>query len=178
MEEISDFLMIPLDRIGAIIGKKGSTKRDIEAKTETKLHIDSDEGEIEVIQKGAPLKYLKAMAIIKAIGRGFSPERAFELLDEGKRFELIDVREIIGRNASAMKAKKGRVIGSQGKARLEIEKETGAKISVYGKTIGIIGNDDQIEKARKAIDMLLGGASHEMAYDYLKKDFNREKFEL
>jgi len=178
MEEISDFLMIPLDRIGAIIGKKGTTKRDIEKKTETKLDIDSREGEIEVIRKGSPLKYLKAIAIIKGIGRGFSPERAFELLDDDKRLELIDVREIIGRNQSAMKAKKGRVIGSKGKARVEIEKESGAKISVYGKTIGIIGNDDQIEKARKAIEMLLGGASHEMAYDYLKKDFNRGKFEL
>ena len=178
MEEISDFLMIPLDRIGAIIGKKGTTKRDIEEKTETKIHIDSKDGEIEVIQKGSPLKYLKAMAIIRSIGRGFSPERAFKLLDDGNRLEIIDIREIIGGNQSAMKAKKGRVIGSHGKAREEIEKETGAKISVYGKTIGIIGNDDQIEKARKAIEMLLGGASHDMAYDYLKKDFNREKFEL
>jgi len=178
MEENSDFLMIPLDRIGAVIGKKGTTKRDIEKKTETKLDIDSKEGEIEVIQNGSPLKYLKAMAIIKGIGRGFSPEKAFELLDDDKRLELIDIREIIGRNRSALKAKKGRVIGSKGKAREEIERETGAKISVYGKTIGIIGNEEQIEKARKAIQMLLGGASHEMAYDYLKKDFNRGKFEL
>ncbi len=33
-----------------------------------------------------------------------------------------------------MKAKKGRVIGAKGKAREEIESESGAHISVYGKT--------------------------------------------
>ena len=49
--ESSDFLVVPHERIGVIIGIKGKTKREIEKKTETKLEIDSKEGEVEVIRE-------------------------------------------------------------------------------------------------------------------------------
>jgi len=177
-EADSDFLLVPHDRIGAIIGKGGSTKREIERKTGTELVVDSEEGEIEITRKGTPLKYLKARSIVRAIARGFSPEKAFRLLEDGVLFELIELRELLGKNKSLMKAKKGRVIGAKGKAREQIETETGASISVYGRTIALIGKEDEIAGARKAIQLLLKGASHSTAYDYLKRGLGSGKFEL
>jgi len=178
-ENYSDFLLIPHDRIGSVIGKNGSTKREIEHKTNTKLNVDSKEGEIEVARgKGDPVGHFNAMRIVKAIGRGFSPEKAFRLLEEGTMLEIIDLKDIIGKSKGTMLAKKGRVIGSKGKAREEIEADTGAKLSVYGKTISIIGKEEEVKKARKAIEMLLGGATHQAVYGSLKREFGHEKFEL
>ncbi len=176
--ESSDFLMVPHERIGAIIGKNGETKREIETITKTKIEIDSKEGSVEITQKGAPYEYLKAFRIIKAIARGFSPEKSFRLLDDDCMFELIELRDILGKNQSMLTAKKGRVIGNQGKARDEIERDTGANISVYGKTIAIIGKEEEVAAARKAIDMLLHGASHTAVYDSLKRKKINDKFEL
>ncbi|MAG18146.1 MAG: RNA-processing protein [Candidatus Diapherotrites archaeon] len=177
-EENSDFLLVPHERIGSVIGKNGSTKREIELKTNTKLKVDSKEGEIEILQKGDSLGHFNAMRIVKAIARGFSPEKAFRLLEEGTIIEIIDLKEIIGKSHGTMTAKKGRVIGSNGKAREEIETDTGANISVYGKTISIIGKEEEIEKAKKAVEMLLGGASHQAVYGSLRRKFENEKFEL
>jgi len=176
--ENSEFLMIPHERVGALIGKNGSTKREIEKSTETHLRINSQEGEIEIIQKGAPFRFLKALKIVKAIGRGFSPEHAYRLLDDESIFELIELKEVLGKNESLLKTKKGRIIGEKGKAREEIEIETGANISVYGKTIGIIGKQDQVDKAMHAVNMLLHGAKHGTVYNTLKRKDFEEKFEL
>ena len=43
--ETSQFLRIPLNRIGAVIGLKGSSKNQIEELTSTKIIIDSETGE-------------------------------------------------------------------------------------------------------------------------------------
>jgi len=178
IEGNSEFLLVPLDRIGAIIGKRGLTRREIELKTQTLLKVDSTEGEVEIFQKGSALLFFKATRVIKAIARGFAPEKAFRLINEEVFFELIDLKDILGKNESNMKAKKGRVIGAKGKAREEIESESGANISVYGKTIGIIGTENEIFEAKKAVNMLLGGASHTAVYTSIKKDFENQDFEL
>jgi ribosomal RNA assembly protein len=174
----TEFLLIPHERIGVLIGQKGKTKTYIAKTTHTKIEIDSNSGEVEIQMKGNPIGFLKAMNIVKAIGRGFSPENAFKLLQDETTLEIIELREILGKSENRMKAKKGRVIGSKGEAREEIEKETGTKISVYGKTISIIGKPEGVEKAKSAIEMLLGGATHNMAYESLKRHYNNQKFEL
>ncbi|HIH09726.1 MAG TPA: RNA-processing protein [Candidatus Diapherotrites archaeon] len=175
--ENTEVILVPHDRIGAIIGKAGASKRDIEKKTATELVIDSDEGEVEIIMKGDPVKYWKATRIVKAIGRGFSPEHALRLLNDDCLFELIELEEILGKNKSRMQAKKGRVIGAHGMAREEIERDTGANISVYGKTIGIIGKEEEIGKAKRAIEMLLGGVGHQSVFNSLRKE-DHGNFEL
>ena len=178
MEEDYEILLVPHDRLGVIIGRGGATKKEIEARTGTKIAIDTSEGEVEITRKGDVLGYLKATRIVKAIARGFSPEKAFRLLDEECIFELIELQETLGKNESRMKAKKGRVIGAHGMARGEIEEDTGANISVYGKTIGIIGKEEQVEKAKKAVEMLLGGAAHPMVFSSLRRGMRGERFDL
>ncbi len=176
--EDSEVLLVPHDRVGAIIGAKGSTRMEIERLTETKIHVESEEGEVEITRKGQPIKYLKAQRIVKAIARGFSPEHAFRLLKDDCLFELIELEEVLGKNESRLKAKKGRVIGAHGQAREEIENDTGANISVYGKTIGIIGSEEEVERAKKAVEMLLQGAGHSAVYGKLRRWQNIGKFEL
>jgi len=69
----------------------------------------------------------------------------------------------------------GRIIGKEGKSRRVIEDLTDAHLSVYGYTIGIIGRIDELQAARRAIEMLLEGASHPSVYRFLEKEKKRRK---
>ena len=156
---------IPEDRVGVLIGEGGETKRKFEDLTDTELIVEDNLAKVE----GEVLDEMKAQEIVKAIGRGFSPERAFQLLEERKMLHLID----IGRYADTKNSEerlKGRVIGRDGEARRHIEKETETEISIYGSTIGLIGKGVNIEVAQEAITMLLKGSSHSTAYNYLEKN--------
>jgi ribosomal RNA assembly protein len=68
-----------------------------------------------------------------------------------------------------MQRLKGRLIGREGKTREVFESMTGARISIYGKTISLIGYPEQNSVARTGIDMLLKGSSHGPVYNFLEK---------
>ena len=107
------------------------------------------------------LKLMQAKNIVKAIGRGFSPVRAYRLMEDDE-LEIIEIKRRI-------EAVKARVIGSEGKTRKRIEEYTGAIISVYGKTISIIGKWEQRENAKKAVEMIMNGSEHKSVYRFLEK---------
>jgi ribosomal RNA assembly protein len=103
---------------------------------------------------------------VKAIGRGFSPERAFRLLNEDEQMEIIELK---GFTDKKMRVIKSRLIGTKGKTRKEIEKWSGCSVSIYGKTVSLIGNYKQIEVAREAVNMIIRGVKHSKVYGFLKK---------
>ena len=76
------YLRIPKERVGILIGQNGETKKLIEQRSQTKIEIDSAEGEVTINEHETedPLLYLKVMEVIKAIGRGFSPDNANNVL--------------------------------------------------------------------------------------------------
>ncbi len=172
MEEL---IKIPEERVGVLIGPDGSTKRKIEKKTKTKMEIDSGEGEVTITGEGE--EFFKAVDVVKAIGRGFSPERALTLLKDDYLLKIIEITDFAGKNPSNQKAKRGRVIGRDGMARQEIEKKTHCLVSVYGKTVAIIGLANEIETATQAVEMLLSGAKHETMENFLERG-NKQRFEL
>ena len=82
------YLKIPLDRVGVLIGQKGETKKFLEEKSGFKINIDSKLGEVTIDDHEAedPLMLIKIENIIKAIGRGFSPEKANRLMNDDADF--------------------------------------------------------------------------------------------
>ena len=117
---------IPRARIGALIGKDGETKESIEKTAGVKLTIDSESGEVIIEDSNADaINSLKAEEIIKAIGRGFSPKRAFRLWDDDAIFEVIDLKDYYGKKENRIRIARGRIIGTEGKARKTIEDFTG-----------------------------------------------------
>ena len=160
-------LKIPKDRIAVLIGKKGETKNQLEALTKTKIDIDSKEGEVSITGKD-PVSMYVVKEVITAIGRGFNPEIAQLLLKQDYAFEVIDVSEYTKTKAE-LKRLKGRVIGQEGKSRRAIEELSEVYISVYGKTIGIIGEVSAVSVARRAVDALLAGAEHSSVYKSLER---------
>lgn len=153
-------LSIPRRRIPAVIGGKGETKRLIERETHTKLVV----GEFVTIT-GEIVDIMLAENIVRAIGRGFSPYRAMDLLDEEKTLYIIQLPD----NKASLKRIKARVIGTSGKARRNIERLTHTKISVYGKTVSIIGGYNDVEKAKDALERLIAGARHGSVYKGIKR---------
>ena len=150
---MKEIVLIPAERLKVI----KSAKRGIEESREVQIGFSENSVEIE----GEGLALLQSRNIVKAIARGFAPERAMRLADEEQELEVID----IGRDERL----KGRIIGSGGRTREEIERCTGAAVSVYGKTVSIIGKWEDKKHAKEAIEMLINGARHTTVYRYLEK---------
>ena len=172
-------IRIPTDRIGALIGKSGSTKKLIEQKCSVSLDIDSESGEVLITTKTITddIEPFKAVEIISAIGRGFSPENAMRLLRGENSLHIIDLREFVGKSVDQIERVKGRIIGEGGKARLNIENLTNALITVYGRTVAIIGEPNQLRLAIDAISSLSNGSMHGPVYSKLESARRKEKSE-
>lgn len=162
-------IKIPEERIGVLVGPGGSMKHLIEEKTKTTLEIDSETGTVSIASADDPLQALRVMDLVRAIGRGFSPERALPILDdEMLMLDVLDLSKMAG-TKSDMERIKGRVIGKDGKSREIMERLSGARLSVYGKTVALLGYPEQIKIARTAVEMLLDGAPHGNVYSFLEK---------
>jgi len=164
------YLKIPRDRVAVLIGREGKVKREIEKRTNTKLKID--EGDISI--DGDSMGILTGRDIVLAIGRGFSPEIAFRLFNEENVLEIIPLMDLI-RSERELARKKGRIIGRKGKTRNFIEGVTNTSISIYGKSVGIIGKYDQVEIAKEAILKLIKGARHSSVYKFLEKSKTQQR---
>jgi ribosomal RNA assembly protein len=162
-------IKIPEERIGVLVGPGGSIKHLIEEKTKTTLEIDSETGTVSIASAEDPLQGLRVMDLVKAIGRGFSPERALAILDD--EMLMLDVLDIskMASTKSDMERIKGRIIGKDGRSREIMERLSGTKVSVYGKTVSVLGYPEQVRVARTAIEMLLDGAPHGNVYSFLEK---------
>ena len=162
---------IPNDRIGTVIGSSGETKRMLMRISGVKIEVDTESGDVLIHDDKAkdPLMALKLMDVIKAIGRGFSPERAMKLFDDDDEyFEVIDLKEFVGGRNNQLARIRGRIIGHGGKTRELIEDLTGVNMSVYGNTVSLIGSSISLPVAKQAIEMLLNGSEHSTVYRYLE----------
>lgn len=168
---------IPSDRVGTLVGKNGETKKMIERISGIKLSIDS-EGEVMFDEnaKGVdPLNALKIMDVVKAIGRGFNPDKAMRLFDDDEYFEAIDLKDVAGDRPNQLGRIRGRLIGQGGKTRQIIEDLTGCYMSVYGNTVCLIGNSISLPVAKHAVELILNGSEHSTVYHYLESQRPRLK---
>ncbi len=167
-----EYVSIPMDRIGVIIGPEGTIKKEIEHRTKIDLIVDSENGTIELVTNSAtedPLAIFRAKAVCEAIGLGFSPPRAFKLFEQEVMLKIIDLKSVVGKRGADLPRIKGRVIGEQGKARTMIEELTGVRVSVYNTFVAIIGPISPLRVADEAINMLIDGAFHKTVFKFLFK---------
>ncbi len=168
--EKRNYIRIPHDRVGVLIGPEGKVKARIEKTFKVNLVIESDSGNVEVVlNKDQPdVSIIFTVAnIVKAIGRGFSPERAMLLSNEDFDLSIVDLEEHVGPTHSAQERVKGRIIGKEGKSRALIEELTECQMSVYGSTVALIGNIESLPAATEAVMMLIRGKFHKTVYNYL-----------
>ncbi len=166
-------------RVAVLIGKGGTTKKDLETKTHTTITVDSKEGLVKVEATDEyTIPLLRAVEIINAINRGFSPERAFEMIeDEDLLLDVIDLSAMAD-GPNQLDRLRGRIIGKDGRAREQIEDLTDVEISVFGKTVALIGYPEQLKTARAAIDMLIEGVPHENVFAFLDRKKKESKQDM
>ncbi len=169
-------VMIPKNRIGALIGPKGKTKKRIENELNAKIKIDSSSGSISIKSEDS-LAEMKGADISKAIGRGFSPEKAFKLFSDDYYLHIFDIRDYVGKSQKRVRLIRGRIIGTGGKMRRNIEELTDAYVSIQGNTVAIIGDIGSLQTAKKAVDMILSGSEHSSVNRYLENARKRMEYE-
>ena len=170
MPEIEEYvyeLKIPKERVAILIGVKGKVKKQLEGYGQCRIEVDSEEGDVKLSGKDSVKLYMMK-DLVKSIGRGFNPDIAQLLLKQDYCLEIVSMNEYANSKES-MQRLKGRVIGAKGKSRAIIEKLTETFISVYGKTISIIGTTESVAIAKKAIVDLLEGGQHATIYKMLEK---------
>ena len=162
-------IRVPADRVGTIIGTKGETKKMLVRISGVKIDVDT-EGEVIMHDDSAkdPLMALKLMDVIKAIGRGFSPERAMRLFQDDEYLEVVDLKEFVGGRNNQLSRIRGRLIGHDGKTREIIEDLAGVNMSIYGNTVSLIGSSVSLPVAKHAIELILNGSEHSTVYRYLE----------
>jgi ribosomal RNA assembly protein len=168
----TEYLKIPRERVGVVIGKNGITKDEIENLTKTKIIVDSEAGTVAISpteETEDPLSVWKARYIVKAIGRGFNPEISVKLMGDETILEIINLPDYVGKSKKAILRQKARIIGKDGRTKDIITNMTGVDISIYGKTVAIIGDMEQIHIAKEAVEMILNGVRHKTVYAFLER---------
>ena len=163
-------IRIPQDRVGTLIGTKGETKKMLQNISGIKIDVDT-EGEVMIhddAETADPLMALKIIDVIKAIGRGFNPDRATRLFDDDEYLEVVDLKEFVGGRNNQLSRIRGRIIGKDGKTRQIIEDLTGVYVTIYGNTVALIGNSVSLPVAKHAVELLLNGSEHATVYHYLE----------
>jgi ribosomal RNA assembly protein len=164
---MQESILIPQERVAALIGKGGSSRKEIEKKGGVKLWVDSNSNEITINGNDVDKLYF-AKQVIELVGRGFAPKNACKLFDDKYCAEIIDITDFGAKEKKARQRILGRLIGTKGKSKNIIEKETNTEIVVFGKTVAILGKAEDVEHARRAVEALLSGSQYGSAFKFLK----------
>ena len=156
---ILEALLVPKERIGVLKDKE--VKENIEKVLDVKLSFKENLVEID----GEGLNLYRAKDVVKAIGRGFAPDKAFRLFDEEEVLEIIDLG---GHTDKKIRTIKARLIGTKGKTRKKIEYFSRCSLSIYGDTVCLIGKHNQIKVAEEAVKRIIRGSKHTKVYSYLQ----------
>ena len=155
--------MIPADRVGVL----SEGREEIEKAGNIKLSIDPD-GTVSVSSED-PVTEWRATDVVKAVGRGFKPGLALNLFRDEYMLVIVDLKAMFDKEKQRERMK-ARVIGTKGKAKKTIEEISGAFLSIYENTVGILGKIGEVTVAERGILMLLGGAGHGTVYHVLHKE--------
>ncbi len=131
------------------------------------------EGNNTIISSESALELMSVKNVITAFNRGFDSDIAALLLDDDYDLIVVSLRDYTGSEKRAVQLK-GRVIGTRGMIKKRLMRETECYINIYGKTISIIGQIENLSIAKSAVEMILNGAKHDNVFLMI----NRKKAEV
>src|SRR5207245_4360868 len=111
--------MIPKERIGVLVGLKGSVKSTIEQKLFVDLKIDSESGSVDIGVKPDspdPSYALRAKAMALAIGRGLSTPTAFLRFSDDYTSDNVRLHHYVSKSVAKIRRLDGRIIVKEGRA--------------------------------------------------------------
>ena len=168
----TEYLKIPRERVGVVIGKNGTTKDEIENLTKTSITVDSEAGiscNIPNRRNRRPIISMESPLHSKSHRQRIQPGNILKLMGDETILEIINLPDYVGKSKKAILRQKARIIGKEGRTKDIITDMTGVDISIYGKTVAIIGDMEQIQIAKEAVEMILNGVRHKTVYAFLEK---------
>lgn len=159
---MKDFIKIS-DIRKNLLEKSEKDKKILEEFTKTKIEIEDD-----ISIEGEPFDVYQTKQILKAFGRGFEMNDALDLLEDEYGLEVINLVDFC-KTKERLKTLKGRIIGTEGKTKNYIEKYCEVKLSIFGKTVSIIGRWEKINIAREAVMKIFEGKPHQSLYRWLER---------
>ncbi len=192
-----DYVILPLDENKATseekpqdsenLGKQETNLEDTETKISRPHDTPEFREELSQTQIKIPLSDILTMdhsyrtyvcqKVVEAMNHGFSPRKAFKLLDPQTNLDIIDLEDVVGTSKSKLKRYKGRLIGQNGSIRRAVEEYARVHMSVYRRYLGLIGEYQPLQTAKTAVSMLLKGQSHKVVIAFLQKEYQRFKTE-
>lgn len=148
--------------------------KEIERKFSVKVSLINRDLEIE---SENAYNLLRAKEIINALLLGFSREDCKKLFKDNYCLEIVEIKKFLinKNNRDRLRELKGRVIGEKGRAKRNIEELTKTKIIIHRNLIGIIGSEENVDIAKRAIEMLLEGRMHSTVYKFLTKELQKRR---
>jgi len=163
---MKEIIVLNEDRAKILRNKKDWIEK-IEKLSNCKISLEDQEVTIEGEDA---LMLMRVKEVLKALNRGFDLDSALYLLDENYFLDIINVKDY-GEKRERQIQLKGRVIGREGAIKRMIEEKTNTKICIYGKTISIIGKWENLQIAKRAIEMILEGKMHSSVQKFLEQNF-------
>ena len=155
MEEI----YIPKERL-LLLKNDRTLRKAVEDACECRVGVDEDDC---VRLDGSAYGEFVARSIVQAFGRGFEMNIARLLANDNYYFASIDLKQVLG-GEKRIKQIKARIIGVDGRTKRYIESVSSVKMSVYGDTVSFIGSTEEINEAETAVNTLIDGGTHKLAY--------------
>ena len=149
------------DRVGAVIGPKGSILKRIEEALNVIIKVRKDKAEVIIVSERQNIENaLRAKMIIEAIANGISSSNAFVIVDNPDYvLEIVNIDEY-ARNRRDLRRIKSRIIGKEGKIKRLIEDELDVKISIRQKKVAILGKYMDVQIAKEAIISICKGSKY------------------
>ncbi|WP_292000058.1 KH domain-containing protein [Caldivirga sp.] len=161
-------LEIPLEKARVLVTDE--VKGLIEGNLKVQVEVKDDSVVLTPMQDANPDSVIRARQIVQALAIGFSREDALELLSDEKYLDVVDLSDYISKDKENHLSRiKAIIIGEGGKVKRNLEELTETKIAVKDKTVGIIGNYDNVRAVRDAIIMLINGRQHSTVYRWLQR---------
>ncbi len=117
-----------------------------------------------------------AEKVIDALDFGFSFSDAVELKKQGLKLIIINIKDHAKKKD--LKTIRGRIIGTKGKALKTISNISDCSLEIKRNKIGIIGHEENVEKAREAIISLIKGSKHSNVFSFLERQDFSEPVDL
>lgn len=140
--------------------------KDLATRTGVKF-TRTAEGDLNIQGEGGSEWF--AEQVLLGIALGFEYKRALKLLNDDYFLEIINLKQAMWGKKNRIMQMKGRIIGTEGKAKATLEALTDCWISISEEQVGLIGRYDDLRLAREAVIQLLEGKSHGTVYAFLEK---------
>jgi ribosomal RNA assembly protein len=103
----------------------------------------------------------------RAVALGFAPEKALQLENDDYLLAVINLKEYTDK-PNHLRRILGRIIGEDGRARRTIEQLAEVDMVVGDNYVAILGKLEDVEIAKRAVEMLIEGKKHGTVYRFIQ----------